>query len=70
MPKNGEINKRFGVYRSVCCEAEIVITEGASFPDCPKHPRLPTKWKALAADRPIPHARDVATEKKKSRPAA
>src|SRR5688572_17328566 len=33
MPRNGEINDKFGVYKSLCCSVEIVIPEGATFPD-------------------------------------
>src|SRR2546427_678640 len=40
MAQNGEINKRFGVYKNLCCGVEIVLTEGATFPDCPNHPKL------------------------------
>jgi hypothetical protein len=52
MPQNREINQKFGVYKSVCCGAEIVINPGLAFPDCPNHQNLSTIW------RPI---RDVAT---------
>ncbi len=45
MPQNGEVNQKFGVYKCVCCGAEIVITAGATFPYCPTHPRLTTIWK-------------------------
>src|SRR5207248_3311460 len=37
-----EINKKFGVYESLCCGAEIVIDAGSTFPDCPNHPKLTT----------------------------
>ena len=47
MPQNGEINERFGVYKSVCCGHEIIIREGATFPDCPSHPKLSIVWKPL-----------------------
>ena len=47
MPQNGEVNKAFGVYKSVCCGAEIVITEGSTFPDCPNHPRVTIVWAPL-----------------------
>jgi len=50
MPQNGEVNKKFGVYKNVCCGQEIVITEGATFPDCAKHPRLTTIWKPATSD--------------------
>lgn len=54
MPRNGETSQLFGVYRTLCCDAEIVITVGVAFPDCPNHVHLPTEWK------PIPDA-DPAT---------
>jgi hypothetical protein len=63
MPLKGEVNKRFGVYQSVCCDAEIVITEGAVFPDCPNHANLPTKWKS-AADEPIRHVHELPDSKR------
>ena len=44
VPQNGEVNTRFGVYKAVCCGAEIVISQGATFPDCPNHPRRITIW--------------------------
>ena len=46
MPQNGAVNEQFGVYRSLCCSAEIVITAGAVFPRCPDHP-VYTMWKLL-----------------------
>ena len=65
MPMNGETNKQFGVYKSVCCGAEIVIAEGIPFPDCPRHPKLPTKWKSTR-DEPIRHVKDLRNHKKTS----
>jgi hypothetical protein len=50
MPSNGEINIKLGVYKSVCCDAEIVVAEGVAFPDCPNHRRLPTLWRLLRND--------------------
>ena len=44
MPRNGEINIKFGVYKAVCCGNEIVINAGSTFPDCPKHPKRMTEW--------------------------
>jgi len=44
MPCNGEISRRFGIYKSVCCGAEIVIPEDVIFPNCAKHGNLPTEW--------------------------
>ena len=48
MPKNSEISKVFGVFKTVCCDAEIAISVGAPFPDCPNHKKLPTEWKQIA----------------------
>jgi len=47
VPKSGELNEKFGVYKSVCCGFEIVITKGATFPHCPDHFRYTTTWKLL-----------------------
>lgn len=47
MPQNGDINKRFAVYKNICCGQEIMIREGATFPDCKKHPKLTTVWKPV-----------------------
>ena len=67
MPRNGEINKTFGVYRSLCCGREIVIREGAMFPDCPSHPKLSTAWMPIEFE----IAEVVVIKKKsKSEPAA
>jgi len=35
------------MYKSLCCESEIVIAEGATFPDCPRHVKLTTEWKLV-----------------------
>jgi hypothetical protein len=48
MPANGEISKTFGVFKTVCCDAEIVIGIGVPFPDCPNHKHLTTEWKYIA----------------------
>ena len=47
MPSNGEISKIFGVFKTICCEAEIIIGIGSAFPDCPNHKHLPTEWKQI-----------------------
>ena len=62
MPHSGQVNETFGVYKSVCCGFEIVITKGAIFPRCPDHPRS-TIWKLLPEE-------DMTqlTDKKKSKP--
>jgi hypothetical protein len=54
MPQNGQRNEEFGVYRSACCGAEIVISEGMAFPGCPNHLHLTTEWKPVNDE--IPHA--------------
>ena len=70
MAANGEINKVFGIYKSVCCGAEIVIPEGVAFPDCPNHSKLPTSWKALK-DEKIRHVSELPiNDKAKKTPAA
>jgi len=58
MPTTGDTNEKFGVYRSVCCGAEIVIVQGAMFPHCPKHPETPTKWKFNSDDQSLRESRD------------
>ncbi len=50
VPNNGEINKHFGVYRSLCCGREVIVREGATFPDCPNHPKLSTVWKLVGSE--------------------
>jgi len=54
MPCNGEINRRFGIYKSVCCGAEIVIPEDVIFPSCPKHGKLPTEWINITDGETVP----------------
>jgi hypothetical protein len=51
MPQHGDKNLHFGVYRSVCCGSEIIIREGATFPDCPAHPNLSTVWKEIDSEK-------------------
>jgi hypothetical protein len=50
MPQNGDVSKRFGVYKTLCCDREILVREGAIFPDCPNHPKLTTVWKMVKTD--------------------
>jgi hypothetical protein len=50
MPQNGEKNDRFGVYRNLCCGREIIIRDGATFPDCANHPKLTTTWKQIEVE--------------------
>jgi len=61
MAGNGEINTKFGVYKTVCCGAEIIIRDGATFPNCPNHPKLTTLWKQIEVE-----IVDMKTIKKKS----
>ena len=51
MPHNGEKNRRFGVYKSLCCGKEIILPEEKEFPDCPNHSNLTTVWKPIVGDR-------------------
>lgn len=62
MPANGVENRNFGIYRTICCNAEIVIPEGATFPDCPKHLNLSTEWK-LVEDGQIRHVTHYSPKK-------
>jgi hypothetical protein len=59
MPETGEINKQFGIYTSICCGQEIVIPEGARFPNCPRHPNVTTTWKS-----DVDESNDVRDKKK------
>ena len=71
MPQNGEINTKFGVYKTLCCGFEIAISEGAEFPDCPNHARLTTEWKPLNDDKDrIPHASEFKRPKREDDNAA
>src|SRR5215510_1268442 len=50
MPRNGETNPKFGVYKTLCYGQEIILREGLPFPDCPNHPGLTTIWKPTVDD--------------------
>lgn len=70
MGQRGELNKEFGVYRSLCCGLELPIAGGNLFPDCPNHPNLPTVWKSVSDGR-IPKATELISEQRKEKdPAA
>ncbi len=43
----GNMNFQFGIYQTLCCGYEIVLIDGAMFPDCPDHKR-PTEWKLIS----------------------
>jgi hypothetical protein len=64
MPRNGDINERFAVYRSVCCGREILLRENQRFPDCPRHRNLPTIWTPIVSDETI----NLLKGKKKNNP--
>ena len=67
---NGNKNTKFGVYKSLCCGYEIVIGADITFPDCPKHLKLPTEWKlVLEAEDQVLHVDDI-KERKKNHTAA
>jgi hypothetical protein len=65
MPRNGEINEKFGVYRNLCCGSEIVLAERLEFPDCKNHINLITEWKPVA-DEEIRHVRQLGKNPKGS----
>ena len=60
MPRNGQLSENFGVYRTLCCDAEIVIGIGVPFPDCPNYKNLPTEWKHLSEVDPRRHIPNTA----------
>ena len=51
VPHNADVCQKFGLYKSVCCGAEIVLNAGSLFPDCPKHPKLTTIWKPVVDEK-------------------
>jgi hypothetical protein len=69
LPRNGEINKEFGVFKNLCCGVEIVIRENATFPACAVHTNLPTEWKSIAMTDTVLHASQF-NPKKNIKPAA
>jgi hypothetical protein len=48
--RRGERNVKSGIYKSLCCDFKIVLTEGDVFPDCPRHPAWAAVWARVAAD--------------------
>jgi hypothetical protein len=66
MAQNGEVNKKLGIYRSLCCGAEVILRASSTFPDCPNHPRLTTIWKPVV-DEKMAH---LTTKKPEPDPAA
>ena len=66
MPKNRELNWKFGVYKNVCCGTEIVVPAGSPFPDCARHLDQPTEWKLVRNDARIPRASELPDSKKRS----
>ena len=59
MHHNGELCRQFGVYRSLCCDAKIVLAKGMEFPDCPNHLKLTTVWKEITVEQLIPRALEL-----------
>jgi len=54
VPKSGDVNQQFGIYKSTCCSSEIVLVKGAIFPVCNKH-KQPATWKLVTRiDAPPP----------------
>ena len=51
MPHNGDQSPDSGVYKSVCCGAQIAINAGSPFPDCPNHSKLTTIWKPVTGNK-------------------
>jgi len=41
----GAVNTQSGVYKSPCCNDNVVLHAGEKFPSCNKHPNLPTRWR-------------------------
>jgi len=71
MRRNGEINQEFGIYKNICCGAEIVIPEGVTFPKCAKHINVATEWKNITQVDRIPQVRQLDQKKNvKGKPAA
>jgi hypothetical protein len=64
MATNGEVNNKFGIYRTLCCGQEIVISVGAAFPDCPRHPNLSTEWKPVIEADGVIHLNELIVKKK------
>jgi len=65
--QSGEI---LGVYKSLCCGAEIVIPTGAMLPKCPLHPTLPTVWRSVVDEKICHVAEPPDDENRKTDPAA
>ena len=55
MAQSGDKNTSFGIFRNCCCGREIVIINGATFPQCPKHRQLPTVWEAVSESNEAVH---------------
>jgi len=62
--RDGEVNRQFGIYKSTCCNAEIVIPEGVTFPQCAKH--VCTEWKDITEvdSTPCDHESDYKEKEK------
>jgi hypothetical protein len=47
---NGDTVPVDGYYKNLCCGLELYIATGKAFPDCRRHPNLPTVWKLISED--------------------
>jgi hypothetical protein len=59
--RDGEVNRQFGIYRNMCCSAEIVIPEGVTFPRCAEH--ACTEWKDITDVDCITHGNEFGCER-------
>ena len=65
MPRDGEVNREFGIYKNTCCSAEILIPQGVTFPQCATH--VSTEWKDITDVDYIPRASEVVGEKPRAK---
>jgi hypothetical protein len=67
LPQTGEKNTLFGVFKSACCGAEIVIMPSSEFPACPNHPLITAFWEPIETE---PDNVSFSSKKTKIEPAA
>ena len=56
---SGDECELFAVYQTACCGYEIVLIDGAVFPDCPGH-KKPAVWNLISAVGPAKAQSDPA----------
>jgi len=66
VPRNGEVNRQFGIYKSVCCGGEIVIPADVIFPNCARHADVPTEWRTITDMDRAPNQTQLGPKKKDS----